>query len=104
MKAWLAPPKTLTAPTGEIVPPLQEYIEKVHRLSYPTHWELAKDYVKGRFLDEETNCNHIYCAELVAETYMHLGILATDHPPWPQMLGVPPPPHVSGICSRRLPS
>lgn len=60
---------------------LQDYIERVHRLSFPTLWELAKDYVKGRFLDEQTNCDHIYCAELVAETYMHLGLLATDHPP-----------------------
>ncbi len=67
--------------TPEMISALQEYIERVHNLPFPSTWELARDYVKGRFFDEEARFDHVYCAELVAETYMHMGVLAADHPP-----------------------
>jgi hypothetical protein len=67
--------------TCEMIDALRSYIENVHSLPFPTDWELAKSYLKGRLLDEETHLDSIFCAELIAETYMHMGILASNHSP-----------------------
>jgi hypothetical protein len=67
--------------TSDMMDKLKSYIENVHSLPYPTDWELAKSYLKGRFLDEKVNLPSLFCAELIAETYMHMGLLDFDHPP-----------------------
>jgi hypothetical protein len=66
--------------TEEMMGRLREYIENVHLLHFPSDWELVKSYFKGRILDEETASPSLFCAELVAETFMEMGLLATDHP------------------------
>ncbi|MRR54643.1 MAG: hypothetical protein EG822_09055 [Deltaproteobacteria bacterium] len=60
---------------------LRNYIENVHLLPYPTDWELVKSYLKGKLLGERESSSSLFCAELIAETYMHMGLLAFDHPP-----------------------
>ncbi len=67
--------------TEDMLRVLQNYIEQVHGLRFPTTWELAKDFIKGRLLDETASFDRVFCAELVADTYKHLGLLSTDHPP-----------------------
>jgi hypothetical protein len=67
--------------TREMMDALRNYIEDVHSLPFPTDWELAKSYLRGRLLDEEAHYDSKFCAELIAETYMHMGLLASDHPP-----------------------
>jgi hypothetical protein len=67
--------------TPDMLGALRDYIEQVHQLRYPTTWELAEDYMKGRVLDETASFDHVYCAELIADTYMHMGLLSGDHPP-----------------------
>jgi hypothetical protein len=59
---------------------LRNYIENVHLLPFPTDWGLVKSYLKGKFLGEKEGAPSLFCAELVAETYMHMGLLAFDHP------------------------
>lgn len=60
---------------------LRNYIENVHLLPFPTDWELATSYFKGRFLGEKESFKSLFCAELIAETYMYMGLLPFDHPP-----------------------
>lgn len=67
--------------TTAMMDALRNYIEQVHSLPFPTDWELTKSYLKGRVLDEEANYDSLFCAELIAETYMHMGLLASDYPP-----------------------
>lgn len=67
--------------TSDMLDALRDYIEQVHLIRFPSTWELANDYIKGRLLDETAMFDHAFCAELVAATYMHMGLLAPDHPP-----------------------
>jgi len=66
--------------TSDMLDALREYIEQVHQIRFPSTLELANDYIKGRLLDEAAIFDHAFCAELVAATYMHMGLLAPDHP------------------------
>jgi len=67
--------------THDMMDKLRSYIENVHLLPYPTDWELATSYFRGKVLDEKVNIPSMFCAELIAETYMHMGLLDFDHPP-----------------------
>lgn len=66
--------------SGDMMDSLRNYIEQVHSLPFPSDWELAKSYVRGRLLDEAAAYDSIFCAELIAETYMHMGLLPVSHP------------------------
>jgi hypothetical protein len=69
-----------TARSDDMLEGLRQYIENVHLLPFPSDWELARLYIKGRILDEKSQHSSLYCAELIAETYMRMGLLAPEHP------------------------
>ena len=60
---------------------LTRFIAEVHRLSFPGSWEMLKEFLEGRLLNRQPETRRsFYCAELVAESYMRMGLLP-DSPP-----------------------
>ncbi len=51
------------------------------KVAFGTLFDMFKNYAAGHFLGVEGPKNEIYCAELVALTYTHLGLMGTEHPP-----------------------
>lgn len=60
---------------------LSAFIAEVHRMDFPGNWHMLKDFLEGRLLKTrpDTRCS-FYCAELIAETYMRLGLLRESPP------------------------
>ncbi|MGO9901543.1 MAG: hypothetical protein ACLP0J_18090 [Solirubrobacteraceae bacterium] len=58
---------------------LLEIIDRFDGRAFPTTPALVKEWVKGR-LRRTSSLETIYCAELVATTYQHMGLLPTDRP------------------------
>ncbi len=60
---------------------LTAFIAEVHRLAFPGSWEMIKDFLEGRLLNSQPETRRsFYCAELVAETYMRMGLLPASPP------------------------
>lgn len=59
---------------------LMEIIDRFDGRAFPTMPGLAKGWVTGRFR-RTTSLQTLYCAELVASTYQHMGLLADQRPP-----------------------
>ncbi|MGO9754749.1 MAG: hypothetical protein ACLP8S_32415 [Solirubrobacteraceae bacterium] len=58
---------------------LLEIIDRFDGRAFPTTPGLVKQWAKGR-LRRTSSLETIYCAELVATTYQHMGLLPTDRP------------------------
>ena len=54
---------------------LMQVIERFDGRSFPTSVGLARQWLTGRFRRRESSLETIYCAELVATTYQHMGLL-----------------------------
>jgi hypothetical protein len=54
---------------------LMEVIERFDGRSFPTTPGLARQWVTGRVRRRDSSLETIYCAELVATTYQHMGLL-----------------------------
>jgi hypothetical protein len=63
---------------------LFRYIYKVHRLPFPSQIEVIRRVIQTRFLlrwwPRRRRYRSIFCTELIAETYMRMGLLP-DTPP-----------------------
>ena len=59
---------------------LMEVIERFDGRSFPTTPGLARQWLTGRFRRRESSLETIYCAELVATTYQHMGLLPKRRP------------------------
>ena len=57
-----------------------EIIERFDGPPFPTPPGLARQWLTGRFRRRESSREAIYCAELVATTYQHMGILPRRRP------------------------
>lgn len=68
--------------TEEMIRELKNFISgKVHHLLYPSYWKMLFEFLRGRLLKEEkAKTDDVFCAELVAETYKHMGLLPHDVP------------------------
>lgn len=67
--------------TPDMLDALKGFIAEVHRLSFPGNWEMFKEFLEGRLLNSQPETRRsFYCAELVAESYMRMGLLP-DSPP-----------------------
>lgn len=64
----------------EMVAALKEFIHGMfHTMAYPGDWEMLLEYLLGKFFREEkAGTREVQCAELVAETYKQMGLLAPD--------------------------
>jgi hypothetical protein len=59
---------------------LMEVIERFDGRSFPTMPGLARQWLTGRVRRRESSLETIYCAELVATTYQHMGLLPRRRP------------------------
>ena len=57
-----------------------EVIERFDGRSFPTTPGLARQWLTGRYRRRESSLETIYCAELVATTYQHMGLLPKRRP------------------------
>ncbi len=56
------------------------YIHDTHGIPTPDEWEMCKEVIEGKILNKADDNTFIFCSELVAETYMAMGVLNNDHP------------------------
>jgi hypothetical protein len=59
---------------------LMETIEHFDGRPFPTTLGLARQWATGRFRRRSSSLETIYCAELVATTYQHMGLLPRRRP------------------------
>jgi hypothetical protein len=59
---------------------LMETIDRFDGRSFPTMPGLARQWITGRFRRRESSLETIYCAELVATTFQHMGLLPKRRP------------------------
>jgi hypothetical protein len=59
---------------------LLEVIERFDGRAFPTTPGLARSWAVGRWRRRETSLETIYCAELVATTFQHMGLLPKRRP------------------------
>jgi len=61
---------------------LKEFILKAHSDDYPkTEMRMVKDFLSGRFRGMDPEPSKYFCSELIAATYMHMGLLTKDYVP-----------------------
>ncbi|WP_088832378.1 hypothetical protein [Paenibacillus tyrfis] len=65
--------------SDEVTVKLKQFIEEVHGVSFPSMERMALEYLEGK-LHIQAGGSSLFCSELVAETYMHLGIMDRSHP------------------------
>ncbi len=58
---------------------LMEIIQRLDGRAFPTGLGLVRGWVTGRFR-RSTSLQEVYCAELVATTYQHMGLLPSTRP------------------------
>jgi len=61
--------------TDEMMKIFKELIPSMHAIPDPGFWEMTWDVIKGRFFNIAVDLNKYFCSELVAETYLKLGLL-----------------------------
>ncbi len=60
---------------------LNAFIAEVHRLAFPGNWEMIREFLEGRLLKTLPGSRRsFYCAELVAESYIRIGLLSETPP------------------------
>jgi hypothetical protein len=59
---------------------LMEMIDRFDGRPFPTSLGLARQWITGRFRRQSSSLETIYCAELVATTYRHMGLLPKGRP------------------------
>lgn len=64
----------------EMYPLLRKTIDKVHSTIFPPRLKMVKMVWDGRILGKEANFDSFGCSELVAYTYMDMGLLTRKFP------------------------
>jgi hypothetical protein len=59
---------------------LMEVIERFDGRAFPTTLGLARQWLTGRLRRSSSSLETIYCAELIATTYQHMGLLPSRRP------------------------
>ncbi len=59
---------------------LKNLIPEVHNATFPDKYQEKINPTKGRVFNEQTSLDTIFCSELVAYTYIKLGLLTAMHP------------------------
>jgi hypothetical protein len=60
---------------------LSDFISEVHLMAFPKEWVVLRDFLEGRLLKSGPGVRRsFYCSELVAETYMRMGLLPKTPP------------------------
>ena len=67
--------------TKEMLEKLKTLIEKVHFDTFPkTESDLKTEVFKGRIFHETVDNRDYFCSKLIADTYIHMGILTKKYP------------------------
>jgi hypothetical protein len=59
---------------------LMEVVDRFDGRAFPTTPGLARSWLTGRIRRRESSLETVYCAELVATTYQHMGLLPSRRP------------------------
>jgi hypothetical protein len=60
---------------------LSDFISEVHLMTFPKEWVVLRDFLEGRLLKSAPAIRRsFYCSELVAETYIRMGLLPKTPP------------------------
>lgn len=59
---------------------LKKVIKDVHNAKFPDTAHELKNPMEGRFFNKQTSLDTMFCSELVAYTYMNLGLITKTHP------------------------
>jgi hypothetical protein len=77
-RAWV---RQLTAPVTRVHEDrLMEMVQRFDGRAFPTTPGLLRAWLTGRVRRQDTALETIYCAELVATTYQHMGLLPRHRP------------------------
>ncbi len=72
-------PGLLANDTRDMHTKLKTFIETVHLDNYPKSERQAfTDFLEGHFLQRDPNPKDYFCSELIAATYIHMGLLTKD--------------------------
>lgn len=66
--------------TPEMMQILNELMVKLHGIPDPGFWEMIWDVIKGRIFHIKVDLDKYFCSELVAQTYMSLGLISQEKP------------------------
>jgi hypothetical protein len=64
----------------EMLTKLKRFIEEVHDASFPSLERMAIELLEGKLFHVQAGFSSFFCSELVAETYMRLGIMDRSMP------------------------
>lgn len=68
--------------TNSMLEKLKLFIQKVHTDTFPkTENDLRKELFDGRILNKKVDNGDYFCSKLIADTYIHMGLLSTKYPP-----------------------
>lgn len=68
--------------SNEMLEKLKTFIKEVHSDTFPkTESDLRTEFFKGRILHERIDNGDYFCSKLIADTYIHMGILTKKYPP-----------------------
>ena len=56
-------------------------MHKLDAIPFGTHETMVIDYLRGRYLNQDSGEARMFCAQLVARTLKLAGLLGADHPP-----------------------
>lgn len=59
---------------------LQTFMPSVLSATFPSDYEMGKRVFEGRVLNKTAPLDQIFCSELLAFTYMHMGLLNRHYP------------------------
>jgi hypothetical protein len=60
---------------------LSTFIAEVHLMDFPGNWHMLKEFLEGRLLKISPNTRRsFFCAELIAESYVRMGLLSKATP------------------------
>jgi len=69
-----------TTRTPEMLNQLKKVIPEVHQATFPDVYHEMINPTRGRIFHEKTDLDTLFCSELAAYTYIHMGLLTSIHP------------------------
>lgn len=64
--------------TPDMIAGLKNAIREVHTAIFPSYLKMVAETLEGMLLDRQAPDSNFFCSELVAYTFMQMGLLSTD--------------------------
>lgn len=65
----------------KMIEKLKLFIKEVHSDTFvKTSLDMKIEFLEGRIFNKKINNNDYFCSELIADTYIHMGLLTTKYP------------------------